>query len=227
MLQISTWAAAIALLVATAIVVLLGLVAVVRRTSFSSRAGRILLSLLVSVGIFFPATVLFEKTHSGTPGFRVHVGDESFATMWDLMLSIGSTWIAICVGWLVAKSLSARQPLGWPTVLARVRDTGLIALLAAVVVLLFASTTGPILRNFESPLDLNLWGVWALGEAVPLVLFLVRRSRNPHLPVLSAKGSGRLDRVGRLFLTGYYWYVAVALPFSIWGFSVLEKEFQD
>lgn len=185
------------------------------------------MSILISVGIFFPATVLFEKMNSGTPGFRVHIGDEDFATTWDLILTIGSTWIAFCVGWLVAKWLGARQPLDWPSVVARARDIGLIALFAALVVLLFAADTGPILRSFESPIDLNLWGVWALGEAVPIGLLLVRRQRNQHLPVPTAKGSGRLDRVGRLFLTGYYWYVAVALPFSIWGLSVLEKEFRD
>jgi hypothetical protein len=226
-LQISTRTAAIALLVATAIVVLLAFVAVMRRTSFVSRAGRIFLSLFISVGIYFPATVLFEKMNSASPGFRVHIGDESFATTWDLILTIGSTWIAVCVGWLVAKWLGARQPLDWPSVVARARDIGLIALFAAMVVLLFAANTGPILRSFESPLNLNLWGVWALGQTVPIVRFLVRRMRKPHLPVPSGKGSGRLDRVGRLYLTGYYWYVAVALPFSLWGFSVLEREFQD
>jgi hypothetical protein len=147
--------------------------------------------------------------------------------MWDLILTIGSTWIAVCVGWLVAKWLGARQPLDWPSVTARARDIGLIALFAAIVVLLFTANTGPILRTSEGPLDPNLWGVWALGQAVPLVLFLVRRMRKPHLHVPSDKGSGWLDRVGRLFLTGYYWYVAVALPFSLWGFSVLEREFQD
>ena len=225
-LQGSSWTVAIILLVTTLLAVLLALIAIVRRSRYASRAGRVVLSVVLCTGFFPAATIVFEKVYSGSPGFRVHVGDPGFGTTWDLLIVIGSTWIGLCIGWMTARLL-AQPPTGWIRSEGRMRDIGLLLLLIAGVALLFASTTGPSFRTPDDTIDVSTWGIWALAEAVPLMLHLRGRLRAGILAPASIDGNDRLDRLARGFLARYYWLAAVALPYALWGLSRLQRESLD
>lgn len=222
----SAWTVLIALLFGIALVLLLGLIALIRRSQYASRAGRILLSMLICPAYFVPATLLIEKAYSHSAAYRVHVGDEGFAVMWDVVLLIGSTWLALVVGWFAARLLGGNAPIGWTKRSASIRDAGLLGLLGSTVVLLFVSTTGPELRSFE-PLALNAWGMWGLGQALPMGRLLVRRLHTAPAAEGETGQGPRLDRIARPYLAGYYWFAAAGIPYAIWAFSYANQIFQD
>lgn len=219
----TSWTALIALTVATLLVIVLAVSAVVRRSPYGSRSGRILSSILMCPAYFVPATLLFERADSGSAGYRAHIGEEAFATTWDVLLLIGSAWLAFVVGWLAARLLGGRSPLEWPRRAASVRDAGLIALLVSGVALLFASTTGPHLRSLGS-FTLNAWGVWGLSQSLPLARLLIRRLRAATTP--AADNDSRIDRLARPFLAGYYWFAAIGVPYTVWGLSRVNQLLQ-
>jgi hypothetical protein len=217
----SSWTAVIVLLAATAVVIVLGLTALARRSPYAARTGHVILSALICSGFFIPATVLYEKAYSGSAGFRVHIGDAAFARIWDLLLLIGSVWIALGIGWLAARILEARAPVGWSVRVARIRDLGLLLLLVGGVGTAFSMTTGPSLDSLLA-FDISPFGLWALAEATPLGRLLWTRHRRRPDPGSSPGGS--LDRFARGFLARYYWLVALAFPLALWGFSVANEE---
>jgi hypothetical protein len=219
------WIALITIFALTGAAILLGLIAVIRKSPYGSRAGRIVISLVLSVIMFPPATLVFEQVAAHTVAYRVHVGDPGFAVAWDVMLIVGSSAIALAIGWLMARILGGAPPIGWARSERRIRDTGLIALMATAVVILLLSRTGPIPRSLE-PLDLNLWGIWALAEAVPLAVLAARRFREGDSPVETAEAPW-LDLSSRRFLAGYYWIVAVAVSYAQWSLSRVMEALQD